>query len=143
MRVNEVMTRHVALTHPDSTLQDAADRMKELDVGVLPVCENDRLVGVLTDRDLAVRCVSAGLDPWTDKVRDAMTADVFFCFADQDVAEAARIMKERQVRRLIVLDRDRRLAGIVSLGDLAVDAGDKRMAGDVLQAVSTPGMPVE
>jgi CBS domain-containing protein len=143
MRVQEVMTRNVALTHPDSTLQDAADRMKELDVGVLPVCEDDQLVGVLTDRDLAVRCVSAGLDPWTDKVRDVMTTDVVFCFEDADVAEAARIMKERQIRRLIVLDRAKRLAGIVSLGDLAVDADAERVAGDVLQAVSTPGTPVE
>jgi CBS domain-containing protein len=112
--------------------------MKELDVGLLPVCEEDRLVGMVTDRDITIRSTSEGLDPWTTPVRDAMTREVIFCFEDQDVAEAARLMKEMQVRRLAVLNREKRLVGIVSLADLAVDAGDEQMAGQTLERVSEP-----
>src|SRR5947209_1379155 len=130
MLVREVMTRDVAVVHPDTPVQEAADRMKDLDVGLLPVCDGDRLVGMVTDRDLTVRSTAEGLDPWTACVRDALTPGVVYCFEDQDAAEAARVMKERQVRRLPVLDRDKRLVGIVSLGDLAVETGDRQLAGD-------------
>jgi CBS domain-containing protein len=134
------MTRRVEVIRPDSTLQEAAEKMKDLDVGPLPVCEGDRLVGMITDRDITVRGVAEGQDPWTDHVRDVMTKEVIFCFEDQDVAEAARLMKDKQVRRLVVLDRDRRLVGIVSLGDLAVDA-DEEVAGNTLEGVSQPAVP--
>ena len=117
MKVREVMTRDVAVVHPDSTLQEAADRMRQLDVGPLPVCDNDRLVGMITDRDITVRSTAEGLDPWTAQVREAMTPEVVYCSEDDDVAEAARLMNEKQVRRLPVLDRNRRLVGIVSLCD--------------------------
>jgi CBS domain-containing protein len=139
MQVNEVMTRSVECTSPNATLQDAARRMRELDVGPLPVCgESDRLVGMLTDRDIVVRAVAEGLDPSTARVRDVMTPSVIYCFEDQDVTEAAQLMKENQVRRLVVLNRDKRLIGIVSLGDLAVDTGDEELAGATLEAVSEP-----
>jgi CBS domain-containing protein len=132
MLVREVMTRGVETIAADSTLQDAAQKMKDLDVGPLPVCEGGRLVGMLTDRDITVRSTAEGLDPWTTKVREAMTPEVVSCFADQDVSEAARLMKEKKVRRLPVLDRDRRLVGILALGDLA---------GDALEDVSPPAGP--
>jgi CBS domain-containing protein len=142
MQVNEVMTRGVECISPDATLRDAAARMKDLNVGSLPVCgDNDRLIGMITDRDVTVRATAAGANPGTTRVRDAMTPDIVYCFDDQDVAEAARLMKENQIRRLVVLNRDKRLIGIVSLGDLAVETGDEMLAGNTLEAVSEPAQP--
>ena len=141
MRVSEVMTRDAECIGPDSTLQQAAEKMKSLDVGSLPVCDNDRLAGMLTDRDITVRSVSDGQDPRTDRVRDAMTPKVIYCSEDQDIAEAAKLMKENQIRRLPVLNRDKRLVGIVSLGDLAVETHDEQLAGSTLEAVSEPSQP--
>jgi CBS domain-containing protein len=116
--------------------------MRDRDIGLLPVCsDDDRLVGMLSDRDIAVRAVAEGLDPWTCKVRDVMTPNIVYCTEDQDVAEAAQLMKENQIRRLVVLDRNKQLAGIVSLGDLAVESGDEQLAGNALEAVSEPAAP--
>jgi CBS domain-containing protein len=141
MLVSEAMTRDAECTRPDATLQEAADRMNSLDVGSLPVCDNDRLVGMITDRDITIRAVAGGDDPGAKRVRDAMTPGVFWCYEDQNVTEAARLMREKQVRRLPVLNRDKRLVGIVSLGDLAVDTGDEQLAGETLEAVSEPASP--
>jgi len=138
MKVKDVMTRGAECVRPEATLQEAAQKMKSLDVGPLPVCDNDRLVGMLTDRDITVRAVAEGKDPRATRVRDAMTEGISYCFEDDDVADAARVMKERQVRRLVVLDRNKRLAGIVSLGDLAVETGDEHLAGKTLEHVSQP-----
>src|SRR5947209_6996099 len=141
MRVSEVMTRQVECTRPDASLQEAAAKMKSLDVGPLPICDNDRLAGMITDRDIVVRAVAEGRNPQTTKVREVMSSEVIFGFDDQDVQEAARTMQERQVRRLIVLNRDKRLVGIVSLGDLATESGDTHKSGEVLQDVSEPSLP--
>src|SRR3954468_16285117 len=142
MQVKEVMTRGAECTRPSATLQEAARKMRDLDVGPLPVCgDNDRLVGMLTDRDITVRAVAEGQDPKTARVEDVMTPDVTYCFEDQDVAEAARLMEEKQIRRLVVLNRDKRLVGIVSLGDLAVKTGDKEVSGAALGQVSEPAEP--
>jgi CBS domain-containing protein len=141
MRVKEVMTPGVEVVHPDSTLQEAAAKMKARDVGPLPVCDNGRLVGMLTDRDVTVRATAEGEDPTVVRVRDVMTKEVLSCFEDQLVGEAARLMQERQVRRLVVLDRDQRLVGIVSLGDLAVATRDEQLAGETLEQVSEPTTP--
>ena len=138
MQVKEVMTRGAECVAPDATLQEAAQKMKGLDVGPLPVCDNNRLVGMLTDRDITVRAVAEGKDPRTSRVRDVMTEGITYCFEEDDVADAARLMKERQIRRLVVLNRDKRLAGIVSLGDLAVETGDEHLAGKTLEHVSQP-----
>jgi len=138
MRVSDVMTRNVECTRPDATLQEAAARMKSLDIGHLPVCDNDRLVGVLTDRDITVRSTAEGESPKTIRVRDIMTPEVHYCFEDQLVGDAAELMKEKQVRRLQVLNRNKRLVGVVSLGDLAVETGNDELAGDTLEAVSEP-----
>src|SRR5262245_34208820 len=124
MRVKDLMTRNVRCTHPETTLREAAETMKALDVGPLPVCENDRLVGMITDRDITVRATAEALPPGLGRVRDAMTPDVVYCFEDDLVSSAAHVMEEHQIRRLVVLDRDKRLVGIVSLGDLAVKASD-------------------
>jgi CBS domain-containing protein len=139
MLVSNVMTRGAECVRPTQSLQEAAQRMKALDVGPLPVCgDHDRLVGMLTDRDITVRAVAEAYDPRTTTVHEVMTPDVVYCFEDQDVQEAARLMREHQVRRLVVLSRDRRLVGIVSLGDLAVETRDEKLAGKTLQEVSLP-----
>ena len=139
MKVKDTMSTEVDTVAPESTLRDAAERMTALDVGVLPVCANDRLVGVVTDRDLTVRATAEGLDPFATQVVDIMSKDeLITCFEDQDVEEAARMMRDKQVRRLPVLSHDRRLVGIVSLRDLAVDTGDPRRSGETLQEISRP-----
>ena len=141
MQVNEVMTRDAECTGPDATLKEAAERMKALDVGSLPVCDSDQLVGVLTDRDITIRSVAEGHDPRTDRVRDAMTPQVHYCFEDDDVTKAAKLMREKQVRRLPVLNKSKRLVGIVALGDLAVEAGTGQLAGQALEGISKPSSP--
>ncbi len=138
MQVHEVMTRGVECVSPDATLQEAARRMKELDVGSLPICKNGRLAGMITDRDITVRSVGAGHDPRSDRASDVMTPNVVYCYEDQDAAEAAELMREKQIRRLPVLNREKRLVGIVSLGDLAVETGDDQMVGHALEGISEP-----
>jgi CBS domain-containing protein len=118
MKIRDVMTRTAELTTPDDTLRHAAQMMKECDCGVLPVAEGDRLVGMLTDRDIAVRGIAAGKGP-DAKVREAMTEEVLYCFDDEDLSHVCQNMAEIQVRRLPVMNRDKRLVGIVSLSDLA------------------------
>jgi CBS domain-containing protein len=136
MLVKFIMTLDVEWVLPETSIQEAAARMKSLDVGSIPVCgAKGKIVGVLTDRDLAIRATAEGLDPTTTKVRDVMTKDVVYCYEDQDVENAVNLMEALQIRRLIVLNRQNRLAGIVSLGDLAVRANEKK-AGEVLKEVS-------
>jgi CBS domain-containing protein len=141
MQLKEIMTRNVEVANPDTRLQEAASKMKDLDVGVLPVCDGTRLVGMITDRDITIRAVAAGRDPGQTRVSDVMTPDLVYCFEDQDVQEAASMMEERQIRRLPIISRDKRLVGIVSLGDLAVDVSDEELTGEVLEQVSQPSRP--
>jgi CBS domain-containing protein len=141
MQIKDIMTPNPECIEPGATLQQAARRMRELDVGPLPVCDNDRLAGMITDRDITVRAVAEGKDPKTTAVREAMSEDIIFCFEDQDLEEAASLMEEKQIRRLAVLNRDKRLVGILSLGDLAVECGDRAKAGEILQEVSEPAVP--
>jgi CBS domain-containing protein len=141
MLVKDVMTRHVECVSPDDTIQTAARKMRDLDVGPMPVCGTDgKLAGMLTDRDITIRATADGRAPNECKVEDVMTRGVVFLFEDQDTGEAGRAMRDCQVRRVLVLNRDKQLTGIVSLGDLAVDAS-KRQAGDVLKDVSEPAEP--
>jgi CBS domain-containing protein len=136
MRVPEAMTRDVRVARPDQTIQDAAKMMSDVDAGVLPVGENDQLVGMITDRDIAVRGIARGKGPDTP-VREVMTADVKYCFDDEDTDQVARNMADQQVRRLPVVNRDKRLVGILSLGDLAVMQGGQP-AGEALAGISQP-----
>ena len=138
MQLKDIMTRDPVVLRPDAPLKEAARRMRDLDSGVMPVGENDRLVGMLTDRDITVRATADGKDPNTTPVRDVMTSDVVYCFVDDDIEMAARTMEENQIRRVIVLDRDKRLVGIASLGDLAVHAPSDRLPGEVTEGVSEP-----
>jgi len=141
MEIRNVMTRNVEVIAPEATIQEAAQKMRAKDVGALPVCDGDRLAGMVTDRDIAVRATAEGHNPQRTKVRDVMTPKVVFLSEHQAVETAARVMEEMQVRRLPVLSRDSRLVGIVSLGDLAMGIGDERLAGRVLKEVSMPSQP--
>jgi CBS domain-containing protein len=141
MQIKEVMTRGVEVIRPEDTLQEAARKMKSIDVGPLPVCDGERLVGMITDRDIIVRATAEGRDPKTTPVKEAMTPGIVYVFEDQDLEEAARLMKERQLRRLVVLDRNKKLVGILSLGDIAADTKDEELSGEVLEKISEPSEP--
>src|SRR5215207_4575511 len=118
MQVSEILTRDVETIRPETSAREAAQRMRSMDVGSLPVCDGRRLLGMVTDRDLAIRVLADGRDPNATCVRDAMTPDVVYAFEDDDVQRAADIMKERQIRRLPVVNREKQLVGIVALGDI-------------------------
>jgi len=142
MQLKEVMTPQVEVVRPDASLQEAAEMMMKLDVGPLPVCDGERLVGMLTDRDITVRGTAQGRDPKTTQVQEVMTPDVIYCFEDQDVEDAADLMEEHQIRRLVILNRGKKLVGIVSLGDLALEADEEDLddaeVGEVLEQISQP-----
>lgn len=119
MRVRDLMARPVETVNPDTTIKDAARKMRELGVGLLPVATGKGLIGVLTDRDITIRATAQGLDPKTTPVDEAMSLGVVACFADQDTEEAARIMKKAQVQGLLVLDGKKQPVGILSLVHLS------------------------
>jgi CBS domain-containing protein len=137
MRVSEAMTRDVRVANPGQTIRDVAKIMAEIDAGSMPVGENDRLVGIITDRDIAIRAVAAGKGPDTP-VRDVMSKEVKYCFDDEDLDHVAKNMGEIKVRRLPVVNRDKRLVGIVSLGDIA-QTEDAETTGETVAKVSEPG----
>ena len=137
MKVRDCMTSSVRIADPDQTLREAAQTMAQLDAGVMPVGENDRLVGMITDRDIAIRGVALGKGPET-RIREVMSTDVKYCFDDDDVEHVLHSMGDLQVRRLPVLNRDKRLIGIISLGDLS-RSGEKAESGEALSDISMPG----
>ena len=136
MKANTAMTRNVQLVSPDQTIREAAQLMAEIDAGSLPVGENDRLVGMITDRDIAIRAVAEGKSPDT-KIREVMTQEMLYCFDDQDLDEVSRNMAKNQVRRLPVINHSKRLVGILSLGDLARKE-DPAEVGRTMSRVATP-----
>lgn len=136
MKVKECMTPAVEIASPDDTIQHVARTLREIDDGSMPVGENDRLVGMITDRDIAVRAVADGLGPDT-RVRNVMTEKIHYCFDDEDIEDISEHMGDQKVRRLPVLNRDKRLVGIVSLGDLSLSDGAS--SGEALGDISKPG----
>lgn len=118
IKISECMTRNVRLCGPNDSIQDAARTMKQIDAGLLPVGENDRLLGTITERDIAVRAVAAGL-PYDTPIREVMSSGVKYCFEDDSLEDVADLMGEEKLRRILVLDKNKRLIGIVSLGDIA------------------------
>ena len=136
MRVRDVMTPDIQMCTPDDTLKDAAEAMAALDVGLLPVTDNERLIGMISDRDIAIRGVAAGRGP-DSRVGDVMTSDVKYCFEDQDLEEITRNMGDIQVRRLPALNQDKRLVGIIALGDIA-KVGTSTGTGEALSQISRP-----
>jgi CBS domain-containing protein len=133
MKIAEVMTRGVELTSPAATVQKAAQAMADEDVGFLPVGDQDRMIGMITDRDIAIRVVAMGRDPKKTTVGDVMTERVLYCFADEDADKAAESMSREKIRRLPIVDRNKRLVGVVSLGDIAQHSSAK--AGKTLSSV--------
>src|SRR3954463_14470446 len=115
MIVKDMMTHNVEVVSPGDTLEQAAGKMEELNVGPIPVCEGHRVVGLITDRDITVRATAAGCEPKTTLVGDAMSQDIISCYEDQDVQDAAKLMQEKQIRRLLIMSRANELVGIVSL----------------------------
>ena len=138
MQVFQAMTPDVVCVTPEATLMEAARTMKSLDIGPLPVCKGDRLLGMVTDRDITVRATAAGRDPRKTPVSDVMSTEVVCCHEADDIRVAARLMQDAQLRRLLVVDDDGRLVGIVSLGDLALQSGDEKLTGETLEKVSEP-----
>ena len=134
MEIRELMTQDVEIIGPNASLTEAAQKMKALDIGLIPVCDGEKLTGMLTDRDITVRAAAEGLNPTTTKVGDVMTKEVAYCFEDQDVEEVASAMEAKQIRRMPILNRDKRLVGIVALGDLAVHTNE--LAAQALKEIS-------
>jgi CBS domain-containing protein len=137
MRVSDAMTAAVRIANPQQTIADAAKMMAEIDAGALPVGDGDRLVGMLTDRDIAIRAVAEGKGPQTP-VQEIMSKEVLYCFADQDLDDVVQNMADTKVRRMPVLNREKRMVGILSLGDVAL-VDDPDVTGEALSEISEPG----
>ena len=136
-KLKDLMSRDVKVISPDMSIREAAKQMRDGDFGMLPVGENDRMIGTISDRDIAIRAVAEGKGADT-KVRDVMSDGIAWAYEDDSVEEAVKIMSERQVRRLPVVDRDKRLVGIVALGDFAVESSEIRPAAQALSEISKP-----
>jgi CBS domain-containing protein len=141
MKVRDIETRHPEAVGPETQIMEAAQIMRRLDVGALPVCEAGRLIGLVTDRDITIRSTAEGRDPRQTPVRAIMSTNPACCFEDQDVLLCVELMERKQIRRLPVTDQDRRLVGIVSLGDLATRSQNEPLAGEVLSRVSSQAVP--
>ena len=137
MQIQDVMTADVSFVRPDTPILEIARKMREDDIGSTPVVENDRLVGMVTDRDIVVRAIADGGDLSAMTARDAMSPGVLYCFADETVEAVLENMGDQQIRRLPVVNREKRLVGIVSLGDLAL-SGKRRATGEALKDISQP-----
>lgn len=133
MRISELMTEEMEIIDPEASLQEAAQRMQACNTGALPVCEGTHLVGILTERDIVTRAIAAGRDPKTTRVREVMTSDPITCFADPEITVATRLMHERQIRHLVVLSRDQRLVGILSLRDVPMPGGAEVLTGRAIR----------
>ncbi len=136
-QVKDVMSRDVQVISPDATIREAATKMREGDFGMMPVGENDRMIGAITDRDIAVRAIAEGKGPDT-RVREVMSGEIIWTYEDNSIEEAADLMSEHQIRRLPIVNREKRLVGIVALGDFAVDPDEIEAAAEALADISQP-----
>lgn len=136
MKASEIMTTSVECIAPDTKIIEAAKKMKKMDVGFLPVCENDQLIGTVTDRDIVLRVLAEGRPIRNSMARDIMTHDVFWCYEDDDVEDIARRMREKEVRRMLILNREKRLTGVISIGDIAKSQGEETTAGETVKHIA-------
>lgn len=136
MKIKDIMCKNVKLVKPETTLRQAAQLMREHKFGYLPVGENDRITGAITDRDIVVHGIAANHNPDETMVKKIMTENITYCFEDDDVKDAAVQMKTNQVRRLVVLNRHKRLTGVVSVGDVARHCNDNHLTGDIEKHVA-------
>jgi CBS domain-containing protein len=141
MKINEIMTTDFTMIDSTTSLIEAAEKMKSLNVGFLPVKEGTRLIGLITDRDLVIRGLAEGLNPGSTQVKDIISSEIVYCYEDDSVEDAARLMEDHQIRRLMVVNHDQTPVGVVSLGDLAVKLGEDRLSGEVLERISEPAVP--
>jgi len=141
MQVKEIMTRGLEAIDSTASLQEAAQKMRSLEIGALPVSEGDELIGMITDRDITIRATSEGKNPSSTSVSDVMTPEVHYCFENDDLNEACRIMEEHMVRRLLVLNSEGEPVGFMALSDLSVKSHDEHLAYEVLELVSEPACP--
>jgi CBS domain-containing protein len=135
MKVKQAMHAGVHWMDPDTSVEELAALMRDHDIGAIPIGENDRLVGMVTDRDIVCRCIAEGLDSATATARDVMTRGTIFCRDQEELGDAARIMESKHVRRLPVINKDKRMVGMLSLGDVS-HAGPRQLTGEVMKAVS-------
>ena len=136
-KLKDVMSRDVQVISPDGTIKEAAQHMRKGNFGMMPVGENDRMIGAISDRDIAIRAVADGKDPST-KVREVMSEGIVWAYEEDSVDDAAKLMGDRQIRRLPIVNADKRLVGIVALGDFAVVSSDIKAAGEALSEISKP-----
>ncbi len=136
MQLKEFINYHVETIGPEDTLQQAAEKMRDFDIGSIPVCDGNHLIGMVTDRDITIRAAANGDDPTIAIVSEVMTPDVVCCYENQTAEEAAALMQEHQIRRLFVLNEKDELIGITSLGELATATGNRQLAGETLERVS-------
>lgn len=141
MKISDVMTREIKSLNPNDNINHAADLMRQYNVGSLPVCENNKVIGIITDRDITIRAVAEGDNSDTTIVRDIMSTNPVYIDECMDSKDAGRIMSERQIRRLPVVDKNKTLVGIVSLGDIATEPYTRTEASDALSSISEPSSP--
>ena len=141
MKLKDIMTTDVLVVSPESNVVEAARLMERHGFGSVPVCDGGKILGIVTDRDLCLRVVGGGLNPNNCKVSEVMNGPIVWCYDDTEVDEATRLMETRQIRRLVVVDRDKKLVGVVALGDVATRANE-RIAGEALEKISEPAHPM-
>ena len=135
--LNDVMSRDVQVISPDATIREAAQQMRDGDFGMMPVGENDRMIGAISDRDIAIRAIADGKDS-SSKVREVMSEGIIWAYESDTVENVAKIMSDHQIRRLPIVNADKRLVGIVALGDFAVESADIKLASEALSEISKP-----
>ena len=138
MKVKDVMSRDPFVCDPDTPIAEIAAQMRDLEIGLIPVCDGKHLEGIITDRDIIVRAVAEELDPIATVAEEVMSTDVIFCFQDEDLTNVAQLMEENQIRRLVVLDQNKKLVGVISLGDLATKANIPAVVAQTLREISSP-----
>lgn len=141
MQVKDIMTHNAETIDTSANLREAAQKMKIFEIGALPICERDELVGMITDRDITIRAVAEGKDPFNTRVTEVMTPDVFYCLEDEDIHQAAKTMEEKSIHRLLVLSKEYEPIGFVSLSDFAVKSHDEHLTCEVLEKICEPACP--
>jgi CBS domain-containing protein len=136
MKIHEIMSKTVKCVDATLPIAKAAEAMRELDIGFLPIRDHDKLVGTITDRDITIRSVAQGRDPRLGRVSEIMTQELYYCYDDDDIEHVARYMQEKEVRRMVILSRSEELVGVVSLGDIARSVGEQKLAGETLGEIA-------
>lgn len=131
MQAKDVMTKKAHFLPPTATISEAAEQMRQQDYGFIPVGENDRLIGAVTDRDICLRAVAKGKDPKKTTLKEILTENIRFCFETDDLKKVAQLMEKEKIRRLVVLNKDKRMTGIITLGDIAQKAKDAKLLSEV------------